>query len=208
MSEARRVGVYGGTFDPIHFGHLAIAEEARVALGLHLVHFIPAAHQPLKGAAAGARPEQRLAMVRLACADNPAFVPDDLELRRPPPSYTADTLELLQQRFGPAVELWFVLGADAARDLQRWRRVADILAIARLVIVGRPGYRLDRDALEAALPAMRGRYVLLDGPGLDLSSTMLRQRLASGRPVRYLLPEAVRRYITEQQLYRSDEPNG
>lgn len=208
MSEPTRVGVYGGTFDPIHIGHLAIAEEARCALGLRQVLFIPAAHQPLKGTAPGALPEQRFAMTHLACADNSAFVPDDLELHRPPPSYTVDTLEQLQRRYGSTVELWLVLGADAARTLPHWRRVADILAVAYVVIVGRPGYRLDQTALETALPALVGRYALLDGPGLEISSSDIRRRLTTGRPVRYLLPEPVRLYIAEQGLYGSDVRHG
>lgn len=203
-AEPIRVGIYGGTFDPIHIGHLAIAEEARWALALQQVRFVPAAHQPLKGALPGATPAQRLAMIGLACADNPAFVPDDIELRRPPPSYTVETLEHLRARFGSGVELWFIVGADAACDLPRWRRIADVVALARLAIVGRPGHTFDPLAFEQAVPAGAGRYVLLDGPQLDLSSTTIRRRIATGRPVRYLVPEAVRQYITDHGLYRED----
>lgn len=203
-----RVGVYGGTFDPIHIAHLAIAEEARWALDLQQVRFVPAARQPLKGVPPGATPAQRLAMLNLACADNPAFVPDDLELRRPPPSYTVETLEHLRARFGPVTELWFIIGADAARDLPRWRRVTELVALARLAIVERPGHAFDPLAFERVVPAGAGRYVLLDGPRLDLSSTEIRRRIATGRPVRYLVPEAVRRYIADQGLYREEPANG
>ncbi len=207
-AEPVRVGVYGGTFDPIHIAHLAIAEEARWALALQQVRFVPAALQPLKGVPPGATPAQRLAMIRLACADNPAFVPDDLELRRPPPSYTVETLEHLRARFGPGVELWFIVGADAARDLPRWRRVADLLTLARLAIVERPGHTFDPIAFERAVPAGAGRYRLLDGPRLELSSTEIRRRVATGRPVRYLVPEAVRQYIADQGLYRQESSHG
>lgn len=207
-AEPVRVGVYGGTFDPIHIAHLAIAEEARWALALQQVRFVPAALQPLKGVPPGATPAQRLAMIRLACADNPAFVPDDLELRRPPPSYTVETLEHLRARFGPGVELWFIVGADAARDLPRWRRVADLLTLARLAIVKRPGHTFDPITFEQAVPAGAGRYRLLDGPRLELSSTEIRRRVATGRPVRYLVPEAVRQYIADQGLYRQEASHG
>lgn len=207
-AESVRVGVYGGTFDPIHIAHLAIAEEVRWALALQQVRFVPAALQPLKGAPPGATPARRLEMIRLACADNPAFVPDDLELRRPPPSYTVETLEHLRARSGLGVELWFIVGADAACDLPRWRRVADLVTLARLAIVERPGHTFDPIAFEQAVPAAAGRYRLLDGPRLDLSSTEIRRRVATGRPVRYLVPEAVRQYIADQGLYRQESSRG
>jgi nicotinate-nucleotide adenylyltransferase len=196
-----RLGIYGGSFDPIHVGHLAIAEEARVSLGLARVALVPAARQPLKGYAQSP-PDHRLAMVRLACADNPAFYADDCELRRPPPSYTVDTLAAFRRQHPPPVELWFILGADAARDLPRWRRADEVAALARLAIVGRPGFSADLQALTSALPALEGRVTLLDGPRLEISSTDLRRRLAEGRPVRYQLPEAVRLYIAEHGLYQ------
>lgn len=205
MGQPERIGVFGGTFDPIHFGHLAIAEEARVALGLAQVIFVPAARQPLKGQAPQAA-DQRLAMVRLACADHQAFSVDDLELRRPSPSYTSDTLALLRERLDPAAELWFILGADAARELPRWHRVEAISQLARLVIVGRPGHQIDLATLRRALPALADRAVLLEGPQLEISSSDLRRRLATGRPVRYQLPELVRSFILSHQLYQDAEP--
>ncbi len=205
MSEPERVGIYGGTFDPIHIGHLAIAEEARAALQLHRVLVIPAARQPLKSQAQGAAPQHRLAMARLACADNPAFRVDELELRRPPPSYSVDTVQTLHEQLGQATQLWFILGVDAARDLPRWHRAAELVALARLCIVGRPGYTLHRPALEAALPTLAGRYRLIDGPQLAISSSALRHRLALGQPVRYQVPEPVRNYIEAHKLYADDE---
>lgn len=205
MSEPQRVGVYGGTFDPIHFGHLAVAEDARAALGLSRLLVVPAARQPLKGHSQGAGPAHRLAMARLACADNPAFSVDAAEIERPPPSYTVDTLAALHERLGPGVELWFILGADAARDLPRWHRADQIVRLARLAIVARPGSTIHLPSLEMALPAIAGRYRQIDGPHLDISSTELRRRLAAGRPVRYQLPESVRAYIESQGLYTDDE---
>jgi len=203
--KREQIGVFGGTFDPIHFGHLAIAEEARVALGLSQVIFIPAAHQPLKGRVPELS-EQRLAMVRLACTDNPAFRVDDLELRRPPPSYTIDTLIHLRERFGTEVELWFILGADAAQFIPRWHRIEQILALTRLAIVARPGHQCDLTALQATLPALAGRATLIHGPRLEISSSDLRRRLSEGLPVRYQLPEAVRQFILTHQLYHYREP--
>lgn len=204
MAQPVRIGIYGGSFDPLHIGHLAIAEEARATLGLASVAFVPAARQPLKGQAQGA-PDHRLSMVRLACAGNSAFYADDLELRRPPPSYTVDTLLSFRERHPPPAELWFVVGADAARDLPRWHRAAEVVTMARLAIVGRPGFSVDIPALLAALPGLAGRYTLIDGPHLDISSTELRGRLAAGRTVRYLLPEEVRLYIAEHGLYQDDD---
>lgn len=200
MDEPARIGIYGGSFDPIHYGHLAIAEEARTTLALTSVAFVPAAHQPLKGQSQSA-PEHRLAMVRLACADHPAFIPDDLELRCPPPSYTINTIESYHDRYGTNAELWFIIGADAARDLPRWHRVADLVSLVRLVIVGRPGYSVDLPALAATIPALVGRCVLINGPRLDVSSSELRRRLAADCPVRYQMPEPVRLYIAEHDLY-------
>lgn len=204
MTQPVRLGIYGGSFDPIHIGHLAIAEEARVALGLASVAFVPAIRQPLKGQAQ-VGPDHRLAMVQLACESNPAFYAEDLELRRPPPSYTIDTLAELRRRHGPGPELWFVLGADATRDLPRWHRADELLALARFAIVDRPGYLLDLAALEAQLPGLSERCVVLAGPRLDIASSELRRRLAAGRPVRYQIPEAVRSYIAAHGLYTGDE---
>ena len=204
MAQPVRIGIYGGSFDPIHIGHLAIAEEARVALGLASVAFVPAARQPLKGQAQGA-PDHRLSMVRLACAGNSAFHADDLELRRPPPSYTVDTLLNLRERHPPPAELSFIVGADAARDMPRWHRAAEVIALSRLAIIARPRFELDMPALLAALPELAGRVTLIEGPRLDISSTELRRRLAAGRTVRYLIPDEVRHYIAEHGLYQDDD---
>ncbi|MBX0326821.1 nicotinate-nucleotide adenylyltransferase [Oscillochloris sp. ZM17-4] len=202
MTSAQRIGIYGGTFDPIHIGHLAIAEEARYALGLGQVLFVPAARQPLKDDAQGATPEQRLVMARMACATNPHFAVSDLELRRPPPSYTVDTLSTLRAELDIATELVFILGADAARDLPRWHRAAEITRLVHLAIVGRPGYSLDLAALESRLSGVGERCTLIAGPRLDVSSSDLRARLALGRPARYQIPDPVLDYIAEHGLYR------
>jgi nicotinate-nucleotide adenylyltransferase len=194
----QRLGIVGGTFDPIHNAHLAIAEEARVCLGLDQVLFVPAARQPLKESHA-ASASDRLAMVRLAVASNPAFAASDLEVNRPGPSYTIDTLRALQ---GAAAELWFILGGDALRFLPDWHEAAAVVGLARFAVIDRPDGPVDLTDLEAALPGLRGRSARLRGPNMDLSSTELRDRLAAGLPVRYLVPDPVADYIAERGLYR------
>ncbi|WP_298821240.1 nicotinate-nucleotide adenylyltransferase [Chloroflexus sp.] len=202
MAAVRRLGIYGGTFDPIHFGHLAIVEEARWYCQLDQILIVPAAAQPLKAGhlAAG---HHRLEMVRLACANNPALIPSALELDRPPPSYTIDTLRICQERYGSGVELFLIVGADAAAELSRWREPDQIAQLARLVVVGRPGYTFDYEGLCATIPALRDRVIVIEGPKLAISSTDLRQRLATGRPVRYQLPDTVLAYLIRHQLYNT-----
>lgn len=195
-----RMGILGGTFDPIHYGHLAIAEEARVALGLEQVLLVPAAQQPFKRGLTVATAVQRLEMVRLACAGNPAFRPCAVELERPGPSYTVTTLEELGATH--TAELCFLIGADALRDLPRWHRAAELPRLARIVALQRPYAALDLEALFAELPALRGRLELLEGPRIDLSSSELRARVAAGRPIRYLVPDPVAAYIEQHQIYR------
>ena len=195
-----RIGILGGTFDPIHYGHLAIAEEARLTLQLDRVLFVPAAQQPLKRGAHIAAPEQRLAMVQLACAPNPAFEVSRIELDRPGPSFTLTTLEALQAaRIG---ELHFILGDDALADLTRWHGAARVVELARIIAVGRPGRGTDLTRIIQALPALSDRLTVLPGPALDISSTTLRRRVAAGQPIRYQTPDAVVAYIGEQGLYK------
>jgi nicotinate-nucleotide adenylyltransferase len=200
---SKHIGILGGTFDPIHYGHLAIAEEARVALGFERIVFVPAARQPLKRGEHSATPQQRLAMTKLACDSNPAFEVSSIEIERAGPSYTVDTLEALRAQ--GMVDLHFVVGADAATDLYRWRAAGRIVAIARIVAIGRPGFVVDHTALSHHLPGLEARLTLLEGPGLDISSSELRRRVATGRPIRYQTPESVVEYIAQQALYQPNE---
>ncbi|MDQ2995935.1 MAG: nicotinate-nucleotide adenylyltransferase [Chloroflexota bacterium] len=196
-----RIGILGGTFDPIHNGHLAIAEEARLASRLDRVLFVPASQQPLKRSTHIATPEQRLAMTQLACASNIAFEVSRIELDRPGPSFTLTTLEALQS--AQIGELHFILGEDALADLTRWHGAAGVVELARIIAVGRPGCTLDLTRIFQALPALRERLTVLPGPTLDISSTALRLRVAASRPIRYQTPDAVVDYINEHSLYRS-----
>jgi nicotinate-nucleotide adenylyltransferase len=198
----QRIGILGGTFDPLHYGHLAIAEEAAWFLRLSRVYMVPAARQPLKHAPQRANGQQRLEMVRLACADNPLLSPSDIEIRRPPPSYTVETLRLMRADAGPDADLWFILGADALMQFHHWHAAAEIITLARLATIARPGASIDLAALDASLPGLSTRTVVIEGPLLDISSSEMRERFASGRPVRYQMPDAVLHYIDAHGLYR------
>ena len=196
-----RIGVLGGSFDPIHYGHLAIAEYARVALQLDQVVFVPAARQPLKHGRHDAEPAQRFEMARLACAANTSFEVSPIEIERLGPSYSVATLENLHKA-NPS-EYYFILGADAASDLGHWYAAERIIELARIVVVGRPGVAPNHEQLIVTFPPLAERMLLLEGPHLGISSTLLRQRVAAGQSIRYLTPDAVIEYIMQYQLYQS-----
>ncbi len=198
-----RLGVLGGTFDPVHRGHLALAGAARDELGLEQVLFVPAG-QPWRktGQEIGAN-EDRLAMLRLALEGDPSFQIATLELERSGPSYTADTLEALAvQRRGD--ELYFIVGQDALADLPNWVRPERILGLARLAAARRP--EVSAGALEEAqrrVPALRERVVWLKMPPVEVSATEIRERVGRGQPIRGMVAPAVERYIRERGLYRA-----
>jgi nicotinate-nucleotide adenylyltransferase len=196
----------GGTFDPIHVGHLAVAEEARETLGLERILFIPAGQAPHKTANAVSSALDRLAMVALAIADNPAFELSRLEVDRSGPSYTADTVAELARTevvAGRTPDLTLILSAETFADLPTWHEPTRLLATARAAVVPREGYPApDPGWLARAFPGQEDRVDFLEGPRLGLSSTALRERVASGRSIRYLVPDAVAGYIAEHRLYR------
>lgn len=196
-----RVGVFGGTFDPVHIGHLVIAEEARAALGLERVIFVPARISPHKLGVRPASGEDRYQMVRLAVAGEPAFCVSRVDLDREGPSYTVDTLRTLQAHFGEGVQLYFIMGADSLQAFKAWHQPSEILRMTRLLVVSRPGYALDLAALDRDLPGLAAATDLLDTVSLDISATELRARVKQGRPIRYQVPEAVERYIAQRGLY-------
>ena len=197
-----RLGILGGTFDPPHMAHLVMAEQAREQLKLERVLFVPVGQQPLKRNRTTTPVELRVAMTQLAIAGNPAFALSRVDVERPGPHYTADTLELLRRAY-PGSELYLLIGSDSLRDLLRWRDPARIVAQARLAVMRRPGIEPDMQALEAALPGMAGRVEWLDTPRLDISSSDIQRRVREGRSIRYLVPRAVESLITEQGLYAS-----
>jgi nicotinate-nucleotide adenylyltransferase len=194
------IGVLGGTFDPIHIAHLAIAEEAREALGLNKVLFMPAAMPPHKVDRPVSDPAHRLAMLELAIADNPAFEASRIELDRSGPSYTVDTLETLVAEPADPV---LIMSAEAFRDLRTWRRPERILELARIAVVPRDGFPdANRAFLAEHFPGFEDRATFLTGPRLRLSASELRDRAANRRSLRYLVPDAVAAYIGDHALYR------
>lgn len=201
----RSLAILGGTFDPLHIGHLAIAEDVRYALKAERIVFVPAAQQPFKTDQWATPASDRLAMVRLGIADNPAFDVSDLEVRRGGVSYTVETIAQLRVVY-PEHELFFIVGADAAAALPLWHDIDHLLSLCRIAVVERPGYTLDLEALFVQLPAARARVMQIAGPALDISASELRQRLQAGRPVHYHLPSAIQRYIEAHGLYQ-DKPH-
>ena len=197
-----RIGVLGGTFDPVHIGHLLIAEEARVSLRLEEVVFVPAGQPYFKADQHVTEGRHRLAMVELAVDSNPCFTVSDVELRRSGPSYTADTLMELRDRVGDAGELFLILGMDSLAELDRWRRREDILALSTVVGFARPGTCGPDKATMASIrrDAARG-LELLDGPQVGVSASGRRRRVAEGLSIRYRVPEPVEAYIYEHGLY-------
>lgn len=183
--------LFGGSFDPVHVGHLVVAEAAADALGSR-VRFVPAREQPFKQATHAAAPEARAEMLDLAVAGNHRLGVERIELSLPAPSYTVRTLRALARR-EPGNRFTLLLGADAARELGQWHEVEALPELADVVVFARPGVDLPRH------PAIR-RVIAV--PALDVSATLVRERLRRGQSIRYLVPDAVREYITAHGLYR------
>ena len=199
-----RLGLLGATFDPIHYAHLRLAEEALEQLQLDRVLFLPAPNPWRKAGKQVVAVEHRLAMVMLAIAGNPRFACSRLELDQPGPTYTANTLSALRVELGEDVQLHFILGADALADLPHWHDPGRIVALARLAVARRPRTRLPPlAALERSVPGIRAAMDTVRMTPLDLSSTELRALAAAGRSLRYLVPDAVAEYIQEHSLYSS-----
>jgi nicotinate-nucleotide adenylyltransferase len=219
-----RLGILGGTFDPIHVAHLAVAEEAREALGLERVLFVPAGRPWQKADRVVSAAAHRVAMVEAAIAGNPAFVCSRMEVERAGPSYTVDTVEslaALERAAGREPDLWFILSSEALRGLSTWHEPDRLLELCRMAVVPRPasiavppGSRDDvpglADESEAPiddawllgeLPGREDRVRLLEGPYLRLSASDIRARVAAGRSIRYLVPDAVAAYIGDHALY-------
>jgi nicotinate-nucleotide adenylyltransferase len=218
MSEAAApLGIFGGTFDPVHYGHLRLAEEARETFRLGQVLWIPAGQPPLRESPRTPAAE-RVAMVRLAIAGNPAFALDTAEAGVATPSYTVSTLERLRQSHGPRRPLLLLLGADAFARLESWHRWRDLFALAHIAVATRPGHALklgaDGTALDAEFAARlgapadiaatpAGRIAPFEMRALDISATALRGYLGAGTSPRYLAPDPVLDYISLHHLYRS-----
>jgi nicotinate-nucleotide adenylyltransferase len=203
------IGVFGGTFDPIHNAHLAVAQAAAETCGLERVLFVPAASPPHKPGVAVTPADHRVAMVELAIAGNDRFAVDRLEVERDGPSYTVDTLEALHARRGDDAsepDLALILSAEAFLQLMTWREPRRVVELARLVVAPRDGYPdAGPEFLERHLPDLADRASFIDAPRLRLSASELRERAATGRSVRYLVPDAVAAYIGDHGLYRTHQ---
>lgn len=197
MGTGLKIGVMGGTFDPVHLGHLVAAEQARAELKLDEVIFVPAG-SPWQKERGVTSAEHRYLMTVLATAEHPSFSVSRLEIDRDGPTYTVDTLRALREAL-PDAGLYFITGADAILDILTWKAAEECLALADFVAAARPGY--DLRVLDDH--GLRDHVIVLDVPALAISSSDVRERLASGRPVRYLIPSAVEGYARKYGLYRS-----
>lgn len=193
----------GGTFDPIHYGHLIGAEEARFRFRLEKVIFVPSGQPPHKKEYQVTPARHRLAMVLLATASNPYFIVSTEEIERPGPSYTIDTIRNYRARYGDSLDIYFITGADAILEISTWKENEKLVRLCRFIGITRPGYDLNQ--LSHRLPSSYlERIDLLEIPTIDISSTELRERVRRGEPIRYLTPDAVCDYIAKEGLYREE----
>lgn len=203
----KRIGVMGGTFDPIHHGHLVTAEEAWKQFQLDLVLFVPSGQPPHKEDRRSLDAESRYLMTVIATADNPHFQVSRMEIDRPGPSYTVDTVRELHRVYGKNTQIFFITGADAILEILTWKEPEKVLQECTFIAATRPGYDLRR--LEESLPeaervrhATDPRVLVMEIPALAISSTDIRRRVREGMPIRYLVPEGVREFIEKKGFYR------
>lgn len=201
-----RTGIFGGSFNPIHAAHLVVAERARDERSLDRMLFIPARQPPHKPAKPVAPAADRLRMVELAIQGNDSFGASRLELDRAGPSYTLTTVRQLRDGLGKDAELFLVLGADSVHDIPTWWHARDLVREVEIIPVVRPGYSLEKDLDDLSHMfgvdwARRVRELTVHAPPMDISSTEIRERVAAGRSIRYLVPEPVRQYILSRGLY-------
>jgi len=200
------IGVLGGTFDPVHSGHIIVAEEVKNKLNLVEVIFVPAGQPWLKVDRIITPAEHRLQMLRLALADIPHFRLLTAEIERAGPSYTLDTMIELRAKLGSEDELFFILGWDKLDELPQWREPSKLIQMCYLVAVPRPGCaRPKLKNLESTIPGISQRVMLLDKPKIDISASTIRERVAQGLSVRHLVPEPVNRYLKGHRLYADAE---
>lgn len=192
--RAYKLGIFGGTFDPVHTGHLAAAERVREDAGLDAVVFMPAGVPVFKLDQKVTPGEDRLEMCRLAIAGNPYFDVSDIEVRRQGNTYTYETLRQLRHHYPDNVELFFIAGADAILTVGKWRNAKELMQLARFIAMTRPGYSID--------DAQKPDAAFLEVPGLNISSSYVRTCVETGKTIRYIVPEPVRTYIEEHGLYR------
>ncbi len=202
----RRIGLYGGCFDPIHFGHLISARSIAEAIDLSRIVLIPSARPPHKDHMRVTDAAYRLAMARLAVEGDPLFEVSDLELHRDGPSYTYDTVEECRRLYGAEAELFWLIGADSLPELPTWHRIAELVERITIVTATRPGWRPPKTNLLSHAMAEPAARLLLENcvvtPDIEISASDIRTRLVEGRSIRYLTPEPVRSYIAEEGFYQ------
>ena len=194
------IGVLGGTFDPIHIGHLVVAEEARIKIGFNKVLFVPTGQPWVKLDRHITPAAHRVEMVRRGIAGNPHFKLCTLEVERSGPSYTVDTLIALREQLGSEASLFFILGRDTLAGLHLWKEPKKLVQLCRLVVAPRLGSK-DLKHLETEIPGLLDKVIQLDMPVIGISASDIRQRIAQGLSIRYLVPAEVEKYITEQKIY-------
>jgi nicotinate-nucleotide adenylyltransferase len=196
------MGIFGGTFDPPHLGHLILAVEARAQLGLERLLWVLTPDPPHKQGQSIAPLEQRLEMVKLAIADDSQFEISSVELNRPGPHYALDTVQILAGQ-NPGMNLVYLMGGDSLRDLPNWYRPADFVSACHLIgVMRRPDDAVELGVLEESLPGLTAKVRFVDAPLLEIAAREVRSRIADGRPFRYFLPERVYKYIDSHGLYR------
>jgi nicotinate-nucleotide adenylyltransferase len=203
MRRNSKIGLMGGTFDPIHIGHLVAAEEARQQFSLDCVVFVPAGVPSHKSPERISAPEHRYLMAALAVMSNPAFYVSRVEVDRPEPSYSVETVRHFAEFEAPGAGLFFITGADAILEIGTWKDYGALLALCTFIAVSRPGYTLERlhECVGPLAPDLLQKVHLLEIPALAVSSTFIRERVARGRSIRYLTPAAVEQYIKKHGLY-------
>lgn len=197
----KRVGIFGGSFDPLHMGHLIISEFAAQTFDFDRVLFAPVACPPHKKSGF-VDIEHRVKMIEGAIEDNDRFHLSRVDIERPSPHYSVDTVRILQSEYPESV-LYFIMGGDSLRDFPRWHRPMDIVAQARLAVMRRPSTKpVQPDMHEDHLPGLKDRIDMIEAPPIGISSTRIREQLSAGKSIRYLVPDSVRLYIEEHNLYR------
>lgn len=197
-----KIGVMGGTFDPIHIGHLKVAEEVTARLNLSEIIFVPAGQPWLKADSPVSPAEHRVEMVRLALAGKPNFKLSTMEIDRPGPTYTVDTIDELKRQLGSEGELFFILGWDNLTQLLQWHDPSRLIKLCRLVAVPRVDYPSpDLESLDAVIPGLSQRVILLDSPRIDINASEIRRWVGQGLSIHHLVPEPVERYIRQYKLY-------
>jgi nicotinate-nucleotide adenylyltransferase len=202
VSGTLRLGIMGGTFDPVHYGHLVTAEEALAQFDLDRVVFMPTGQPQTKRHPVVTSGQDRYLMTVIATASNPGFTVSSLEVDRPGPTYTVDTIRDLRRIHGADADFYFITGADAVWEILQWKDAEELARLTRFIAATRPGFDLSRFSAELSGMSGAPRVELMEVPALAISSTDIRARVGAGRPVRYLLPEPVAAYVRKNGLYR------